>query len=214
MKSPAILKDNAANALTQARSILEMEELIVFPTDTLYGLACLPHSEIALAKIYTAKHRSQAKAIPLLIGAFNQLDDFVQSIPNCARILMDALWPGKLTLILPKKPGLPNLLSPFEGIAVRMPNHPFALELLGKTGPLAVTSANISDHENHADPKEIIQELGEHIQLLINGGVLLETKPSTIVDCTQSTATVLREGAIPSETIKDILKGNESPLSY
>lgn len=192
-------------ALERAVEVLHAHGLIVFPTDTLYGLACLPHSEEALSRIYAAKHRSHTKALPVLIANRQQLLKLVSEIPECAEKLMDQFWPGKLTLILPKRESLPSLLSPFAGIAVRMPNHPFALSLLQKTGPLAVTSANLSEHANHADPAEIVEELNPHLNLFIEEGILSSTTASTIVDCTQKPPVITRQGAILETEIISII---------
>jgi len=192
-------------ALKRAVEVLQAHGLIVFPTDTLYGLACLPHSDEALAKVYAAKHRSHTKALPVLIANRQQLAELVSEIPECAEKLMDQFWPGKLTLILPKQESLPVLLSPFAGIAIRMPNHPFALSLLQKTGPLAVTSANLSEHANHAAPAEIVEELEPHLNLIIEDGILSSTTASTIVDCTQKPPIIIRQGVIPETEIISII---------
>ena len=197
-----VLSVNDPSAITKALDALKNEGLIVFPTDTLYGLACLPDSEVALGKIYAAKHRNPTKAIPILIGEMKQLKTIVSEIPESANRLMQAFWPGKLTLVLKKQAHLSSLLSASDTIAVRMPNHPFAQKLLHATGPLAVTSANLSDHENHALPDEILCELGEQIDLFLNGGKLKSTTASTIVDCSVHPPKILREGAIPSADIQ------------
>lgn len=192
-------------AITTAIDALKNEGLIVFPTDTLYGLACLPDSESALRKIYAAKHRNPTKAIPILIADLHQLDSVVCDVSENAKSLMAAFWPGKLTLVLKKQAHLSPLLSASNTIAVRMPNHPFAQKLLQATGPLAVTSANLSDHENHALPDEILCELGEHIDLFLDDGKLKSTTASTIVDCSVHPPKILREGAIPSADIYKLL---------
>ncbi len=206
MKHLERLSSTHPEALERAVEVLHAHGLIVFPTDTLYGLACLPHFDEALAKVYAAKHRSHTKALPVLIANRQQLLELVSKIPECAQKLMEQFWPGKLTLILPKRASLPALLSPFAGIAVRMPNHPFALSLLQKTGPLAVTSANLSEHSNHADPVEILEELEPHLNLFIEEGILSSTTASTIVDCTQKAPVIIRQGAIPETEIISIIR--------
>lgn len=205
MKSPKILSVNQSSAISEAIKVLSKDGLIVFPTDTLYGLACSPHSEVALKKIYAAKHRNPTKAIPILIGRIEHLREIVTSIPDEAQSLIDAYWPGKLTLVLPKQKKLSRLLSATDTIAVRMPAHPFAQALLQSSSPLAVTSANLSDHKNHAFPEEILSELGEDIGLFIDGGKLESTIPSTIVDCSVQPPKVLREGAISKEDIQALI---------
>lgn len=193
-------------ALERAVEVLNAHGLIVFPTDTLYGLACLPGYEDALAKIYATKHRSQTKALPVLIANLQQLAKIVSHIPEPAKQLIERFWPGKLTLILPKQDTLPALLSPYAGIAVRMPNHPFALRLLEKTGPLAVTSANLSEHSNHANPAEIIEELAPNLNLIVEDGILSSTTASTIVDCAQNPPVIIRQGAITETEILTVIE--------
>jgi len=206
MTRPKILSANDPKAIEEAVNLLNSDSLIVFPTDTLYGLACLAHSETALKKIYESKHRSSNKAILVLIANEAQLTMVAKNISPNAKKLISAFWPGKLTLILNKKETLPQLLSPFESIAVRMPAHPFAHQLLITTGPLSVTSANISEHENHAKPQEILTELGKDISLFIDGGTLESTTASTIVDCCHEPPVILREGRISQADIQRILE--------
>lgn len=205
MNQPERLSSHDPKAIQRALEVLNAEGLIVFPTDTLYGLACLPNSKRALDKIYATKHRSRAKALPVLIADTTQLTEITHEIPPNAQKLIKHFWPGKLTLILPKKEGKFQHLSTLDGIALRMPNHPFALELLGKSGPLAVTSANLSEHANHADPAEILAELAGHLDLFIDDGILTSTTASTIVDCTQTPPLILRDGAISKAELHTVL---------
>lgn len=205
LKNAKVLSIKDPNAILRALEVLEKDGLIIFPTDTLYGLACLPYREPALRKIYAAKHRNPTKAIPILIGEMSQLNTIVTDIPETAQILIEAFWPGKLTLVLKKQAHLSTLLSATETIAVRMPAHPFAQRLLQATGALAVTSANLSDHENHARPEDILIELSEQIELFLDDGELKSTTASTIVDCSTCPPRILREGAIAPGQINALL---------
>ena len=189
------------DAIMLACVVIRSGGLIAFPTDTLYGLGCDPHLPIALQKIYAAKGRSASKAIPVLISHADQLESLVSGLPEQALNLTEQWWPGALTLVLPKNPDLPPNLTPYPGLAVRMPDHPVALSLLVQTGPLAVTSANLSDHENPRDARGILAQLDGLVDLVLDGGELVGGQASTIVDCTGNEPKLLREGPIPFSAI-------------
>ena len=196
-----IIPANHPDAIALACEAVRSGGLIAFPTDTLYGLGCDPNLSKALLKIYAAKGRDASKAIPVLLSRPEQLRSLIERIPESACRLMDAFWPGALTLVLPKHPNLPPELTPYPGLAVRMPKHPIALALLDQTGPLAVTSANISDHENPTDAQGVLAQLDGRINLLLDGGKLSSGKASTIIDCLGVEPKLLREGPIPFNTI-------------
>ena len=197
-----ILSIDDPSAIPLALAALETGELIVFPTDTLYGLAG-QINETCLQKIYAAKQRPEEKAIPVLVGNLEQLDQLASTANPEAFALMHTYWPGPLTLVLPKKEGLPHSLSAYPGLAVRMPDHPFALSLLQQSGPLAVTSANISGKSNPTTAEEVYAQLKGRVALIIDGGKHPGGQASTIVDCQSEEPLLLREGPIPFE---DILK--------
>lgn len=186
--------------ITKALATLQSDGLIVFPTDTLYGLAGRIN-EISIQKIYAAKQRPEEKAIPVLIGHPDQLVSIVRDIHPQVLNLMRVFWHGALTLILPKRADLPVSLSPYEGLAVRMPKHSFALDLLQQTGPLAVTSANISSFPNPATAQDVYAQLAGKVSLIIDGGELPQAQASTIVDCLSGQPKLLREGPIAFEQI-------------
>ena len=188
-------------AIALACEVIRSGGLIAFPTDTLYGLGCDPHLPTALQKIYAAKGRSASKAIPVLISHSDQLESLVSDLPEQSTRLMERWWPGALTLVLPKNPDLPPDLTPYPGLAVRMPDHPIALSLLDQTGPLAVTSANLSDHENPQDAQGVLAQLDGVVDLILDGGSLLGGQASTIIDCMASEPKLLREGPIPFSAI-------------
>ena len=188
-------------AIALACEVIRSGGLIAFPTDTLYGLGCDPHLPTALQKIYAAKGRSASKAIPVLISRADQLESLVSGLPEQSTRLMERWWPGALTLVLPKNPDLPPDLTPYPGLAVRMPDHPIALSLLDQTGPLAVTSANLSDHENPQDAQGVLAQLDGVVDLIMDGGSLLGGQASTIIDCMASEPKLLREGPIPFSAI-------------
>ncbi len=195
-----ILSIDDPHAIPLALAALSANELIVFPTDTLYGLAGIIN-ENSLQKIYAAKQRPEEKAIPVLVGSLDQLDQLTTIVKPEVLALMHAFWPGALTLVLQKKEGLPASLSPYPGLAVRMPDHPFALSLLQQSGPLAVTSANISGGQNPSTAEEVYAQLNGRVALILDGGRHPGGKASTIVDCQAEEPQLLREGPIPFEDI-------------
>ena len=200
-RNTLVLPINDPKALLLSQEYVQAGKLIVFPTDTLYGLACDPSNPAALRSVYAAKSRSTLKALPVLIGTLEQLDQLVENIPPQAQRLMERFWPGALTLVLPKQAHLPSELTPYPGLAVRMPNHPFALELLQALGPLAVTSANLSDQTNPQTAQEVFAQLTGRVDLILDGGKLKIGQASTIVDCTGAEPVLLRAGPIPFETL-------------
>jgi len=203
-KNTVILPISDPQALLLSQEYVQAGKLIVFPTDTLYGLACDPSNPAALRSIYAAKSRSTLKALPVLIGALEHLDQLVENIPPQAQRLMERFWPGALTLVLPKQANLPSELTPYPGLAVRMPNHPFALKLLQALGPLAVTSANLSDQINPKTAQEVWAQLTSRVDLILDGGQLEIGQASTIIDCTGAKPALLRAGPIPFETLLQV----------
>lgn len=195
-----ILPIDDPDVITKALATLQSDGLIVFPTDTLYGLAGRIN-EISIQKIYAAKKRPEEKAIPVLIGDLDHLDLIVRDIQPQVLTLMRSFWPGALTLILPKRSDLPVSLSPYEGLAVRMPKHPFALKLLQETRPLAVTSANISSFANPTTAQDVYAQLKDRASLIIDGGKLPQAQASTIVDCLSDQPKLIRKGPIAFEQI-------------
>ncbi len=206
-KNTIILPISDPQSLLLSQEYVQAGKLIVFPTDTLYGLACDPFNLAALRSIYAAKGRSTLKALPVLIGALDQLDQLVENIPPQAQRLMERFWPGALTLVLPKQANLPSELTPYPGLAVRMPNHPFALKLLQALGPLAVTSANLSDQINPKTAQEVWAQLTSRVDLILDGGQLEIGQASTIIDCTGAEPMLLRAGPIPFDTILQTWQG-------
>lgn len=192
-----------------AAEVLKSGELVAFPTDTVYGLGCSPFLSESLHRIYEVKQRPEEKAIPVLLGSLDQLCQVVSSLPDRARGLMEAFWPGPLTLVLPHQPELPLELSPYPGIAVRMPNHDLALALLRRTGPLAVTSANISTHQNSLSAQDVYEQLNTRIPFILDDGSKPGGTASTVINCMEEQPHLLREGPISFQEILEKWNSNE-----
>ena len=197
-----ILPTHHPNALARALEVLQAGGLVAFPTDTVYGVAATAFSEQAIDLIFEAKTREAAKAIAVLVGEIDQLELLTPGLTPSARRLAERFWPGALTLVVPKRPGLPANLSVYPTVGVRMPNHPFALDLLRRAGPLATSSANRSGGANASQPAEVLEQLNGRIHLLLDGGTCPGGVPSTVVDCTQNPPTILRLGAISEADIR------------
>jgi len=199
-----LLPTSSLTALTEAITVLRNGGLVAIPTDTVYGLAAMITNGPAINRLYQAKERSLQKAIAVLIGSLDQIDQVVGYFSEDAHRLARRYWPGALTLVVPQHPGLPANLSPTPTIGVRMPDHAFTLELLRQIGPLATTSANISGGPNPRDAAEVLAQLDGRIELLLDGGPAPGGIPSTVVDCTGKELVILREGAISAEQILNV----------
>lgn len=198
------LSIHAPNALNRAVQIVRAGGLIIFPTDTLYGIAANPFDPQALHALYLAKDRPENKAIPVLLAEPSQANAFIQPPSARVKAIMDAFWPGALTLVLSKAGGLPKELSPYPTLALRVPDHPLAQELLALTGPLAVTSANLSGGENPRSGRTVYELMRGRADLVLDGGVLESGKASTIVDCSGPQPILLREGPMAFAEIQKV----------
>jgi L-threonylcarbamoyladenylate synthase len=196
-----IIKISDPTAVDHALDVLRAGGLIAFPTDTVYGLAADLHQPDAIQKLYEVKGRDAGKAIAVLVGRPDHVDLVSAGMTEAAARLAARFWPGGLTLVLPKRPGLPENLSPLPTIGVRMPDHPFALALLRAAGPLAVTSANLSGQASPQTAEEVLAQLEGKLDLLLDGGRCPGGVPSTVVDCAGADLRILRQGAIPAEEI-------------
>lgn len=196
-----ILPVDASSAITSALEILYSGGLVAFPTDTVYGLGALAFDGKAVESIYTAKERPVEKAIPVLIGDRKDLSQVAEEIPLFAARLIARFWPGPLTVLVPKKPALPEVVSANPAVGVRVPDHEVARALLRLSGPLAVTSANRSSQPSPTTAQEVLQQLGGRIALILDGGKTPGGIPSTLVDCTGTELQILREGPIAMEQL-------------
>ena len=192
-------------AILRALALIQAGELVAFPTDTVYGLGASIIDPQAIDQLYVVKGRDTAKAIAVLIGDLDDLPRVCRDINRNALRLAAHFWPGPLTLVVARQYGLPDNLSPLPTIGVRMPDHPVALTLLKKTGPLAVTSANRSGQPSASTAQQVFQQLGGQIPLIIDGGQTPGGQPSTVVDCTGPEPAILRHGPISPQAIQAAL---------
>jgi L-threonylcarbamoyladenylate synthase len=196
-----ILRAHDPAALPRAVEVLLSGGLVAFPTDTVYGLGALAFDRKAVESIYTAKDRPVEKAIPVLIGDLEDLGKVCLEIPETALRLAEHFWPGPLTLVIPKNPELSEAVSAGTTVGLRIPDHPVALDLLRRAGPMAVTSANLSGQPSPNSAQEVFTQLGGRIALILDGGVTPGGIPSTVVDCTSGKPQIIRVGPIPQDEI-------------
>jgi L-threonylcarbamoyladenylate synthase len=202
-----VLLASDPQAVSQARGILQAGGLVAFPTDTVYGVGALAFDGKAVEAIYEAKERPVEKAIPVLLGDPADLDKVGTDIPVSATRLAARFWPGPLTVLIPRRPELPEAVSATATVGVRVPDHATARALLRAAGPMAVTSANISGGQSPITAQEVYEQLGGRIALILDGGRTPGGVPSTLVDCTTSELKVLREGPITLEQLLSSLSG-------
>lgn len=191
-----ILPADKPAAIESAVTLLREGEIIAFPTDTVYGLASDAFHAPGIIKLFEAKGRDSNKAISILIGSSDQARLITSHMTKLARKLTDKFWPGALTIIVPRKESIPELISTTKNVGLRMPDHPVALELLRTFGPLATTSANLTGGSNPQSAIDVFDQLNGRIPLILNGGICPGGIPSTVVDCTGVNPVVLRIGAI------------------
>ncbi len=192
--------------LTEAITLLCRNEVVAFPTETVYGLGASATSEVAVAKIFQAKGRPSDNPLIVHISNEQQLESLTQCIPTYARKLMAAFWPGALTLVLRKKEGIANNVTPgLDTVAVRMPNHPVALLLIEKAGPLAAPSANTSGKPSPTTAKHVKDDLFGRIAGIVDGGATGVGVESTVVDCTEDVPVILRPGGITKEQLQEVI---------
>ncbi|MCW2857568.1 MAG: translation factor [Marmoricola sp.] len=196
--------------LAAATMAVRAGELIVLPTDTVYGLGADAFDAAAVNRLLAAKGRGREMPPPVLVGSAVTLDALATQVPDWARTLVGHYWPGPLTIIVRQQTSLQWDLGETRGtVAVRMPDHQVTLELLARTGPLAVSSANVTGQPAATNADQAVEMLGEKVSVVLDGGPTTDDRPSTIVDCTGTQPRVLRVGAIPVDEILEVLAASK-----
>ncbi len=181
-------------------------QLIVLPTDTVYGVGADAFDAAAVRALLAAKGRGRDMPPPVLVSAASTLDALAVGVPSYARALVAELWPGPLTIVCRQQPSLQWDLGDTRGtVAVRMPDHDVALEVLSRTGPLAVSSANLTGEPAATNADDAERMLGRSVEVLLDAGPTPGPVPSTIVDATGQVGRVLRRGAVSLERLKEIV---------
>ena len=198
--------DQRTEGLTAAARAVRAGRLVVLPTDTVYGIGCDAFSAAAVRNLLAAKKRGPDMPVPVLVGSWSTIDGLVLGVPKAARELIEAFWPGGLSLVLPHAPSLQWDLGATKGtVMLRMPLHPVALELLRDVGPMAVSSANVSGSPPASSAAQAQEQLGETVAVYLDGGPSGEPVASTVIDLTGDEPRVLREGAVSSAAVAEVI---------
>jgi L-threonylcarbamoyladenylate synthase len=198
--------DARAAGLDAAAAAINRGDLVLLPTDTVYGVAADAFSPAAVMSLLAAKNRGRTMPVPVLIGEASTLAGLVLRTPEPALQLAESFWPGGLTLVLEHAPSLAWDLGDAEGtVAVRLPDDDIARDLLRRTGPLAVSSANRSGRPAATTAQAAVAQLGLQAAVVLDGGPRQGSAASTIVDCTGPAPRVLRIGAVPVEALREVV---------
>lgn len=193
--------------IKQAADLLEQGEVVAFPTETVYGLGANALSDQAVLKIFEAKGRPSDNPLIVHITKQEQLTGLVDNLTQTAHKLMDAFWPGPLTLVLPKKEGVSQYVTAgLDTLAVRMPDHPVARALMEVSGlPLAAPSANLSGKPSPTTAAHVAEDLTDKIAGIVDGGATGVGLESTVVDCTTEIPVILRPGGVTKEQLEGVV---------
>ncbi|MEV5326123.1 L-threonylcarbamoyladenylate synthase [Nonomuraea sp. NPDC052634] len=198
--------DQRQIGLMEAAAAVRRGDLLVLPTDTVYGIGADAFTPEAVAKLLEAKGRGRDMPPPVLVGTVRAATALVDDLGPYGQDLIDAFWPGPLTLICKANRALSWDLGDTKGtVAVRMPLHPVALDLLKETGPMAVSSANRSGSPAATTVAEAEEQLGDAVEVYLDGGKSTDNTPSTILDLTTAVPRLLRRGAIPVEKLRGVI---------
>lgn len=193
-------------SLDAAVDAIHRGALVVLPTDTVYGIGANAFNADAVARLLAAKGRGRQSPPPVLIPSIRTVDGLGRDVPDAARALMEKFWPGALTVIVHAQLSLAWDLGDTRGtVALRIPDHGAALALLGRTGPLAVSSANRTGQPAATNVRDAQEQLGESVAVYLDAGDAPGQTASTIVDATDPAGLrVVREGAIPTEHLIEV----------
>jgi L-threonylcarbamoyladenylate synthase len=209
---PSIVPDDGAGRV-EAIQVLKSGGIVALPTDTVYGLAVDLASPGGIERLFAAKRRPSDRAVMLLLADAEQAGGLVEWTASAAA-LAEAFWPGGLTIVVAQRPDAalpPELTGGRSTVGLRLPDHPSPRALAASLGPLPVTSANVSGLPEASDAVEIRDQLGEAIDLILDGGHARGGPPSTVVDCSGPTTRILRDGAIVTNAIRRALAGAGLP---
>jgi L-threonylcarbamoyladenylate synthase len=212
---PARLLPDDASGRAAAIEVLRAGGIVAMPTDTVYGIGVWLNAPDGLARLFAAKDRPLDRAIVLLVADIEQAAS-VGVFSPAARVLAERFWPGGLTLVVAQVPGsgLPaELTGGAATIGLRIPDHDCPRELARALGPLPVTSANLSGQPEAKDAAQVLAQLGDRVDLVLDGGMARGGIPSTVVDCSGATPRLLREGALSPAALADAVASAGLPHS-
>lgn len=192
--------------VTRAVNILKQGGLVAYPTDTLYGLGANIFNSEAVGRVFQVKGRSRDAGLPVLIGSLANLDMITEHVPELLRSFAERFWPGPLTLVLKRRPEIPDVLTGGQDtVAVRLPGHAIPRVLILESGsPITGTSANRSGGPEPLTAEDVRSQLADSVDMVIDGGRCPGGVASTILDLTTTPPVILRRGAIPEEALRAI----------
>jgi len=201
-------RNPTAEVIKRAGDAIRRGELVVFPTETVYGLGADAFNKRAVARVYEAKGRPADNPLPVQIASKDEAHKLAVDIPDVGRRLMDRFFPGPLTLVLRASPDVPDEVTAGTGkIGIRMPDHPVALALIRSAGtPIVAPSANVTGQPPPTSAGEVLAYLGGRIELILDAGPTPLKIASTVVDVTEAPPKILRHGSISEETLAAYLK--------
>ena len=198
--------DLRSAAIAAAAAAVKSGGLVVMPTDTVYGIGADAFDNRAVAALLAAKGRGRDMPVGVLVGSWHTIEGLVYSVPDSARELIRAFWPGALSLVVQQAPSLQWDLGDARGtVMLRMPLHPVALELLRETGPMAVSSANVSGQPAASTAEEARAQLGDTVDVYLDGGAAPQQAASTILDLPGAAPRIVREGPVSAAAIAEVL---------
>jgi L-threonylcarbamoyladenylate synthase len=198
-------------AIQAAARTVQSGQLVVLPTDTVYGIGADAFDATAVTDLLAAKGRGRDMPVPVLVGSWDTIDGLVSFVSEQTRTLIEAFWPGGLTLVVEHAPSLAWDLGDARGtVAIRMPLHPVALELLQQTGPMAVSSANRSGQPAALTAGQAHEQLGDSVQVYLDAGPASVGVASSIVDITGAVPRLLRAGAVGVDALRSVLPSIET----
>jgi L-threonylcarbamoyladenylate synthase len=197
---------NRSEAIAAATDAVKSGRLVVLPTDTVYGIAADAFDNGAVANLLAAKGRGRDMPVGVLVGSWHTISGLVYSVPDAAHELIRAFWPGALSLVVQQAPSLQWDLGDARGtVMLRMPLQPVALDVLRAVGPMAVSSANVSGQPPATTAAEAQRQLGDRVDVYLDGGTSEQQAASTILDLTGEVPKILRAGPIGAQAIADVL---------
>lgn len=200
-------ESEALDGIEAAAQAIRAGELIVMPTDTVYGIGCDAFSPNAVRKLLAAKGRGSDMPVPVLVAAWEDALELADTIPTGAMKLTKRYWPGELSIVVPQSPNVDwDLGQTHDSVMLRMPNSDLARRLLARSGPLAVSSANKTGHAPATNAEEALSQLLSSVAVYLDDGPATIGTPSTIVDFTHDEPRILREGAVSAQQVWEILE--------
>ena len=202
MQNPTIL----STSISRAVEILSGGGVIALPTDTLYGISANALDADAASKVFGVKGREERSPLPIFVSDSGDLCKYGRDVPDIAVRLAEAFWPGKLTIVVGKSDQIPDVVSGgLNTVGLRVPDHPAPREIVAQLGaPITATSANVSGKPALTTAADVLAELGSRLDLVLDGGNLAPSLPSTVIDVTTVPPRILRDGAASASDIQKL----------